>query len=200
MQLRQFQRGVTMIELMVALVAGLIVSAAGLALVASIIKSNSETVRATRLTQELRATAEVIARDLKRARSMQDPIANVSLSPLISACNTIDVSTAGCVTYGYDCTSATAGTFYSIGLASNKVYLKPATAAAPACPTTADTKLSSDAVKITALTFTKTGSDAVTISITGQLVFQPAFSNSVSLATLTRSISQEVYVRSAQVQ
>jgi prepilin-type N-terminal cleavage/methylation domain-containing protein len=200
MQLRQFQRGVTMIELMVALVAGLIVSAAALALVASIIKSNSETVRATRLTSELRATAEVIARDLKRARSMQDPISNVSLSPLVTACNTIDVSTAGCVTYGYDCTSATAGTFNAVALASNKVYFDTASGAAPACPTTAKTKLSSDAVNITALTFTKTGTDAITIRITGQLVYQPTFSNSVSLATLTRSISQEVYVRSAQVQ
>ena len=202
MQPRQSHRGFSLIELMVSLVVGLIVSGAALALVASIIKSNSDTVRSTRLTQELRATAEVIARDLRRARSDYDPISNVGTTPLLQACNTIDTSTAGCVTYGYNCTSSTAGSFWSIGLASNKVYVKTAAGAAPACPTTADTLLSSDAVNITALTFTPVGTDAVTISLTGQLADQlsSSLSNSATRNSFTRSITQEVRIRSSTVQ
>ena len=83
------QRGVSLIEMMIALVAGLVVSGAALALVLATMKSNSETIKATRLTQELRATADVIARDLRRARSVTDPIANVDVATSLQTCNTI---------------------------------------------------------------------------------------------------------------
>ena len=204
MQHRPSHRGFSLVELMISLVVGLIVSGAALALVASIIKSNSDTVRSTRLTQELRATAEIIGRDLRRARSVSDPIGNISLSPLITACNTVDVSTAGCVRYGYDCTSATAGRFFSVGLVGSnpgKVYLKGPLNSLPACPTSGDTLISSDAVEITAMTFTQVGTtDAYTILLTGKLVNKPSTSNKATLTSITRSISQEARVRSAQVQ
>jgi prepilin-type N-terminal cleavage/methylation domain-containing protein len=207
MQFRQFQKGFSLVELMISLVIGLIVSGAAVALVAAIGKSNSDTVRATRLTQELRATAEVISRELRRARSVSDPIANVSKNTagLVTACNTVDVSTAGCVTYGYDCggSVATTGTdpsFNSIGLAGNKVYWKQSTAGVPACPTTADVKISSDAVKITKLTFVKNSADAYTIKLQGELAYRPSVINSVTITNPTRTISQEVRIRSAKVQ
>jgi prepilin-type N-terminal cleavage/methylation domain-containing protein len=198
MQFRHSQRGVTLIEMMIALVVGLIVSAAALALVASIVKSNTETIRTTRLTQELRSTAEVIARDLRRARSLTDPISNVGTLPLVSACNTIDVATAGCVKYAYDCTSATAGNFNAIDLAGGKVRLLQATASAPACPTTGTgTQISSAAVTITAMTFTQISTDAYQLSLTGTFASDAA---NTKLAALTRSITQEVRIRSPQVQ
>ncbi len=207
LQLRQSQRGVTLIELMIALVVGLIISGAALALVAAIIKSNSDTVRSTRLTQELRATAEVIARDLRRARSDTDPISNVGTTPLLTACNTIDTTTTGCVTYGFDCSGSAAGSFRAVDLVTSssigKIRLLTATAGAPACPTSATgTQISSDAVNITALTFTKVGTDAVTISLTGKLAdeLSSSLSNRATRASLTRSITQEVRIRSPQVQ
>ena len=204
MQIHRSQRGFSLIELMISLVVGLIVSGAAVALVASIIKSNSDTVRATRLTQELRATVEVIAREVRRARSVSDPIDNVSRSALtqVRACNTVDVSTAGCVTYGYDCSvtaGVTTGTFNAVGLAGGKVYLKTSNAAAPACPTTADIQISSNAVNISALTFTK-ASDRVTIVLAGQLAYQPGVTNSVTITNPTRRIIQEIRIRSAFVQ
>jgi type IV pilus assembly protein PilW len=207
MQIQQSQRGFTMIELMIALVVGLIVSGAAVALVAAMGKSNSDTVRATRLTQELRATVEVIARDMRRARSDTDPIANVSTdaATMLTACNAITPATgtsASCATYGYDCSSATAGTFSSVGLVGTKVYLKQATGAAPACPTNADILISSSTVNITALTFNRTSDDVVTISVAGQLALNPGVNNSVTLATgtnFTRTFSQEIRIRSAQV-
>jgi len=206
MQLRQSHRGFSLIELMIALVVGLIVSGAAVALVAAMSKSNSDTVRATRLTQELRSTVEVIARDLRRARSDFDPIANVSTdtATMLTACNAITISGTApnqCITYGYDCSDATHGTFNAVGLVGTKVYLKQATGAAPACPTAGDVKISSDAVNITSLTFGQVGTtDAYTIGVAGQLSYQPSVINSVTLTNPTRTISQEVRIRSSQVQ
>jgi len=203
MQTQPSQRGFSLIELMIALVVGLIVSGAAVALVAAIGKSNADTVRATRLTQELRATAEIIARDMRRARSDTDPIANVSTTAAQwPACNTISPATgnsASCAIYGYDCGGASQ-TFNAIGLVGTKVYLAQATAAAPACPTAANQQISSDAVNITALTFNRTSDDVITVTVAGQLSYQPSVVNSVTITNPTRTISQEVRIRSAQVQ
>jgi Tfp pilus assembly protein PilW len=193
-------RGVTLIELMVALVAGLVVSGAAVALVVAILKSNADTIRATRLTQELRTTAEIIARDLRRARSVVDPIANVGLddTKMLKACDTIspavtDASpSANCVTYAYDCTAATAGTFRAIGLVGGKVKLATSGSAMPSCPGAGTgTQISSDIVDITGLTFTAVGDDDYTIAIQGQ--FADGTNN------IQRRITQEIKVRSAKV-
>ena len=65
--------GFTLVELMVAMVIGLIVIGAVTALVLSMVRSNKETIAATRLTQELRATTAVITSELQRAGSSGNP-------------------------------------------------------------------------------------------------------------------------------
>ena len=197
------QQGLSLVELMIAMVAGLIVSGAALALIIAMMKSNAETIKATRLTQELRATAEIVGRDLRRARSVEDPIANVDIATVINACNPVTPAagaSASCVQFGYDCAADptthtfSGGDFKAIGLVSNKLYLKTATAATPACPTASDTQLSSDAIKINSFTVTGSAtSDAYTIRVTGQ------FANDPSATPLIRSFSQEVRIRSAAV-
>jgi prepilin-type N-terminal cleavage/methylation domain-containing protein len=189
------QLGVTLIEMMIALVVGLIVSAAALVMAEAILKSNGTTIRATALTQELRATAEVVSRDIRRARGVADPISNVDLTPLVNACNAVNVATAGCITFAYNCASGS-GTFKSIGLAGGKVRVLTSNAGAPACPTAATgTQLSSSAVTINRMTFTQVGAtDAYTLRLTGQFITDP------SPTPVIRTISQEVRVRSAQVQ
>lgn len=197
-QFRARMLGVSLIELMVALVAGLIVSGAALALIVAIIKSNADNIRATRLTQELRTTAEVIARDLRRARGIQDPVANIGVgsAAMLKACNAITpVSgvTASCVTFAYDCVSATSGTFRAIALAGGKVRTATSSTALPACPTASTgTQLSSDALTITAFDVSALN-DAYTIRLSGR------FTNDSSSAPLVRYISQEVRIRSAAV-
>lgn len=193
------QRGVSLIELMIAMVAGLIVSGAAVALIVAMMKSNAETIKATRLTQELRATAEIIGRDLRRARSVSDPIANINVAAPVNACNTIAPAAganASCVKFAYDCNAA-GGTFRAIGLSSNKIRLATgnSSAAAPACPPVAgDVALSSDAIRINSFTVTASNSgDAYTIRLSGQ------FANDPSSTPLVRSFSQVVRVRSAAV-
>lgn len=198
---RRRDAGFSLIELMIAIVIGIVVSGAALALVASVMKSNADTIRATRLTQELRTTAEVVARDLRRARSVQDPVANVGAATVLNACNVISPASSdptpsgNCVTYGYDCASAANGTFRAIGLAGGKVRLATSSSAVPACPNaTGGVQLSSDAVTITGLTFTALNSDGYTIRVTGRFANDPSSTN-----PLVRSITQEVRVRSAAV-
>jgi Tfp pilus assembly protein PilW len=190
--------GVTLIELMVALVAGLIVSGAALALIVAIMKSNADNIRATRLTQELRTTAEVVARDLRRARGIDDPIANIGVdsADMVKACNAITPasgSTSSCVTFAYDCVSATSGTFRAIALADGKVRIATSDAAVPACPTASTgTQLSSDLLTINAFDV-EALNDAYTIRLEGR------FTSDSAPAPLIRKISQEVRIRSAAV-
>jgi Tfp pilus assembly protein PilW len=197
-QSRVRMSGVTLIELMVALVAGLIVSGAALALIVAIIKSNADNIRATRLTQELRTTAEIVARDLKRARGINDPIANVGVdsATVLTACNAITPvsgATSSCATFAYDCTSAADATFRAVALAGGKVRMATSSTGLPACPTASTgTQLSSDALTITKFDVTADG-DAYTIRLGGR------FTNDHATAPLIRYITQEVRIRSAAV-
>lgn len=111
---RHGQRGFSLIELMVALVVGLIVSGALLAFTISSVRANSEYVSAARLTQELRTVGQFIDSELRRAGYDEDSLAYVAgttatqfspFSPIL-----LD-STAGanCVIYAYDRAPGTPG-------------------------------------------------------------------------------------------
>ena len=92
--------GFSLVELMVALVVGLIVIGAVLALIVAIMKSNRETLQATRLNQELRATMAVVAADTRRARGVPDPLTTATAAGG-NPYKSIDTATAGCIRYGY---------------------------------------------------------------------------------------------------
>lgn len=108
------QAGFSLIEMMVALVAGMIVLAAVIAFMMSSFSSNAEYVRSTRLTQELRNTLDLVARDLQRAGYDDNALlylGNPNVSPFspmamaTSAAPTVWItnSTPGnCVIYAYD--------------------------------------------------------------------------------------------------
>lgn len=193
------QRGVSLIELMIALVAGLVVTGAAVALILAIMKSNSETIKGTRLTQELRATADVVAKDLRRARSVRDPIGNIDVTTKVNQCNAITLTTSSvppnnCVSYGYDCTAGGNGAFRSIGWSNFKVRLVSSSTGTAACPPAAgDAQLSSDAVKITRFQVTNPSTDTYTITLVGR------FANDSSATPLIRSYSQTVRIRSSAV-
>lgn len=111
--------GFSLVELMVALVAGLIVSAAIIAFLLSSMRSNGEYVQSTRLTQELRNTLDLVTRDLSRAGyndsslvlaglSSTSEFAPVYIKDLGSTVTAGTPSTydnaddRGCVIYAYD--------------------------------------------------------------------------------------------------
>lgn len=211
--LRAGMVGLSLVELMIALVVGLIVSGAAVALVVSIMKANAETIRATRLTQELRTTTEIVSRELRRAQGIDDPIANVGLASanMLKNCDAITPATAGttaaCTTFGYDCKAKSdgtfdSGTFKAIGLAGGKIRLASSTSAIPACPTTSTgTQLSSDQIVVSEFTVCKgvfnatgtctSGSDVYSVRVKGSFANDPT--------GLVRSISQEVRIRSVAI-
>jgi Tfp pilus assembly protein PilW len=109
------QAGFSVVEVMVALVAGLIVVGAVLAFTLSSLRSNAQFIRSTRLTQELRTSLQMVSDELKRAGYDDDAISYVGdpASPsspftriLISGANT----DASCIIYAYDRSGGTAGT------------------------------------------------------------------------------------------
>ena len=61
------QRGLSMVELMVAVTVGLIVLSGVTAMLVNSLQANNDTVRASRLNQELRAVMDLVVRDLRRA-------------------------------------------------------------------------------------------------------------------------------------
>lgn len=118
---RQRARGFSLIELMISVLIGMIVVAGAVSLIVAIDRSNSETIQSTRLTQELRSLAAVIADDVKRTRRIDDPIAMVGQGTT-KACATTPVTPAQpcyqitttakvasvptCLTYGYSGTTS----------------------------------------------------------------------------------------------
>lgn len=176
--------GFTLIEMMIAMLIGLVVIGAVLGLVLSIIKSNNQTIQATRLTQELRATAAVVINDIKRAGGVVDPLtvatanAGKPLNPFAAI-----TSSGTCLQYGY--ANAPGGDFHAISMRNGAVYIA-AGATAAAAPCTGGTRLSSPFVNIDALTFTRTGR-RIDVVLRGSLAKDP---------TIRRTFSQMVFVRS----
>ena len=98
--------GFSLVEMMVALAAGLIVSGAVIAFLLSSMKSNGEYVQSTRLTQELRNTLDLVTRDLSRAGYNDNALLFVSLpniskfAPMFIKDNTPFVASGDSATYG----------------------------------------------------------------------------------------------------
>lgn len=108
-------RGFSLIELMIAMAAGLIVSTAIVAFMMSSFKANAEYVQSTRLTQELRNTLDLVVRDLQRAGYDDDSLRYLGslndspFSPICIATTAAPTTCLGlgggdgnCVVYAYD--------------------------------------------------------------------------------------------------
>jgi prepilin peptidase dependent protein B len=63
---RRGVRGMSLVELMVGVAVGLVVVAGAISLFATQVRSSRDTLLATRVTQDLRAAADLVARDLRR--------------------------------------------------------------------------------------------------------------------------------------
>lgn len=189
-------RGFTLVELMIAMALSLIVALTAVAFIVSLVRANSENLQVTRLTQELRSISEVIGREVRRARYVNDP---VGLIGSLGATNhdTIDTATAGCIIFGYDeppNPPAVGGAVSrAIALSGDRIYFNPAGTSCPDGSGAGDAVLSTEQVQITGLSFTRTGS-RIDISVAGELANPPT-----ALSGLSREFRQAVYIRSSQV-
>lgn len=191
---RRPARGFSLIELMVASVIGLIVIGAVTALVLSMMRSNRQTLQSTRLNQELRATLAVIANDLKRARSVDDPFTTATAA-VGNPYEVVDSATAGCVRYAY--AGGPGGDWRSIrrDTTSQRIVLSAGAAAANATCATTGTALGSNQILITALDIQPSVSSAtvrrVEVTISGRLNDPDS-----ELSGITRTMRQTVFIRS----
>lgn len=192
-----YARGFTLIEMMVALVVGLIVVLAATGFVVSVAKANSENIQVTRLTQELRSLSEVMARELRRARYVADPVGLIASSGVNNR-DDITISGSGtCIIFGYDeppDPPASAVTVSrSIRLSGTDIVLN---LAGNDCA--GGSVINSREVSISDLQFVQDAASPsrFTITVSGQLTTPPPGS---ALDGLTRTFTQTVYVRSGQV-
>lgn len=101
MRFQKTQSGLTLIEMMIAMIVGLIIVGATLTFVFTIIKSTTENVRMTRMNQEMRVVASFIHDEVRRAGYNTDPD-NPQMMELL------DFNPDNqCLTYGYRSTSST---------------------------------------------------------------------------------------------
>ncbi|GAB2998004.1 hypothetical protein GCM10010960_04430 [Arenimonas maotaiensis] len=130
---RKHSRGLSLVELMIALAIGLIVVGAVLAFTLSSLTANSEYVQSTRLSQELRNSMDFVSRELRRAGYDQSQAGFIAASPInnpvVSRFSYIYIENnaaddgdsaddEGCVIYAYD---RAGGTFGSIDLANGEI-------------------------------------------------------------------------------
>ncbi len=93
--------GFSLVELMIALTLGLIVLGAVLTFTVTMIRAYSENIQSTRLTQELRTSMNIIAREIRRAGFDSRSVTRVLTDINPSTFNAMTV-TANCVSYQYD--------------------------------------------------------------------------------------------------
>ncbi|QNP41077.1 PilW family protein [Lysobacter solisilvae (ex Woo and Kim 2020)] len=184
-------RGFSLVELMVAMVLGLIVVGAVIALVLAMIRANNQTLRATRLTQELRATLAVVANDFKRARGVVDPLTEATQATG-SQLYVVNTATAGCLRYAYQ--GGVGGNWRSIrrDTATNRLVLTAASTQANATCASTGVPLGSDQIAITSFTISPSSSSTTTrqydITITGTV--------GSGSEGITRTMRQAIFVRS----
>ncbi|MDQ3040081.1 MAG: prepilin-type N-terminal cleavage/methylation domain-containing protein [Pseudomonadota bacterium] len=178
------QNGYSLVELMVAMALGLIVIGAVIALVLSMMRANNQTIAATRLTQELRATAALMSADLRRAGGVTDPLTSATSNggQPDTTLAVITTATPGCIQYSY--ADAQGGNFHAISLQNGAVFMDAGATAT--CST--GVRLSSPQVTITGLTFARTGR-RIDITLAGRL------SSNID-SNINRAFTQSVFIRS----
>jgi len=89
------QAGLTLIEMMIAMLIGLLVTGSIISVFISNVKSSSENVRMIQLNQELRTVMTFISDEIKRSGYSADPT-------IITFIDDFNTATANCVLYSYD--------------------------------------------------------------------------------------------------
>jgi len=180
----QFQSGVTLIEMMIAMVLGLFVTGAIISVFLTSVKTNTENLKMIRLNQELRGVMTFMVDELKRAGYSADPDNN-------SFINAFDASTASCILYSYDenndgiLNTAAPAPIEKFGfrLVENEIKWTRNTAA-DGCDFTGQSITDTNMAKITTLTFDVTGS-ANTEGTTGSDTFSATTGVSIYEVAIT---------------
>lgn len=178
------QGGFSLIEMLVAMVIGLVVTGAVVAFIYSMMQANRQTLSAVRLNSELRTSAEMVSRELRRAAFVLDPIEGVGTGcrtstaggpnpPLCPYMNVRDVTISvngDCLQFVYQVPNGSGVTnrFQAIRVASGALQMGIGSSAV-ACDQ-ATTRVSSAALNLTANgTFATNPAGGVNVTMQGTL-------------------------------
>lgn len=156
------QRGLSLIELMVSLVVGMIVIAGSIMMFGPISRSTSDALRSSKLNTDLQAAVDVMANELRRAGY----VSNVGAVPPL-----VQVSDGGaCVLYAYQEPGVGAVTWGGFAFANNALTMIQGQIAQPADCTGGQAWTDPALFTVTALVFSCTdGGRAVEIELQGQV-------------------------------
>lgn len=99
------QRGVSLMELMIAMAISLVVSLAMVSLMANTLGTGTKTIQMTRLTEEMRTAMQLVTRDLRRANyhwNVADCYANINCNPDTTRIKAIAPVGGSCFRFWYD--------------------------------------------------------------------------------------------------
>lgn len=102
---RRVQRGFSLIELMIGLVAGIIVVGAVSSFAVSTLRTSSQNIQSTRLTQDLRTAMTLVTRELRRAGYDAGSVSQLGTGKSLSGFTTLQAppfGPDGCLSYEYN--------------------------------------------------------------------------------------------------
>jgi prepilin-type N-terminal cleavage/methylation domain-containing protein len=150
----RLQKGLTLIEMMIAMVLGIFVSSVIITVFSTNVRSNVQNMKMIRLNQELRGAMTFMVDELKKAGYSADPT-----NPAFMA--SLDVSTS-CILYSYDLNnngSRDADERFGFGLDTGSNQIRWSDNAAKAdCPTFGGSITDANMAEITTLDFSFDGS------------------------------------------
>jgi prepilin peptidase dependent protein B len=180
------QQGISLLEILIAMVIGLIILSAALGMLVSMIKADSENVKTIQLNQELRGAMSLITRDIRRAGANRNAAANATATPpsnpfSVSGSTRLTIASNqqgdanSCIIYSYD--SDETSELYGFRLDSTDKTVETRASGA-ACDASGWNDLTdNNLVNITGLSFldttvVQTGINirAITITLSGFLV------------------------------
>ena len=198
------QSGFSLVELMVAITIGLVLTAGILTLFQSTLQNNRDLATGKQLEGELHATLDLIARDLRRAGAMGNPLLQLegAANPFV-----IDAPSAytgeaanSCLTFGYDFNGngsiggATPDERYGYRLRQGVVQMRVGGQACTANTTPAWNNVTTAAlVQVTSLQFTVTSTTS--LRVTERVAVVSVAGRLVRDNTVTRALSRTVRLR-----
>lgn len=205
---RRSEAGVSLVELLVALVAGLVVVGAVLTFTVSTVRANTETIKATRLTQELRTISGLVSREVRRAGAVSEPLSQMSAGVSDATyVGSLKIPAATCVLFGYreSLTAESDRDWRGFRLEGNDLQVKTkGTSADATCNAGTWQSLAGDnaALSLTDVAFKDEGGE---ISVLGgklvriRVVSLVMTGHLKSDSTVTRSITEVMRIRSDTV-
>ena len=183
LQTFQKQAGMSIVEIMVGSLVGLIILSGVLTLYVSTVKSSADTLKAAKLNQELNAAMGIMSKDIRRAGFWNAAAIGV-VNPYTATAKNIDIRTSvntdastnvrGCIVYTYDrdadgtVPSVSSTHYYGFKLMDNTLYMRNGTTAFSAdCSTPSTSWLpitDPSIIKITSLDFDTVGSKCLNSS------------------------------------